>query len=251
MTDFCEILDWDTSFFGFRIARIRGDTLTEERVAHVDAWCRQNGVRCLYFLSRSDDADTTRAAEAGCFELVDIRMTFAYKVAEPPTAQGHPHTPGIVRASCRGDIPILRSIARGIYHDSRFYYDSHFPRHLCDALYETWIARSCEGYADVVLVAVLNDNPIGYVSCHLDDRRGSGRIGLVGVTSGAQGRGIGPALIFGAFEWFQKRGAEEIRVVTQGRNCAAQRLYQRCGFLTQAIQLWYHKWYSPFDVKDE
>jgi hypothetical protein len=31
--------------------------------------------------------------------------------------------------------------------------------------------------------------------------------------------------------------------VTQGRNLAAQRLYQRTGFLIRDLQLWYHKWY--------
>jgi len=32
-------------------------------------------------------------------------------------------------------------------------------------------------------------------------------------------------------------------VVTQGRNLAAQRLYQRNGFVTASLQLWYHRWF--------
>jgi hypothetical protein len=31
--------------------------------------------------------------------------------------------------------------------------------------------------------------------------------------------------------------------VTQGKNIAAQRLYQKNGFLIRDLQLWYHKWY--------
>jgi ribosomal protein S18 acetylase RimI-like enzyme len=33
-----------------------------------------------------------------------------------------------------------------------------------------------------------------------------------------------------------------VSVVTQGRNVAAQRLYQRAGFVTASTQLWYHRW---------
>ena len=39
------------------------------------------------------------------------------------------------------------------------------------------------------------------------------------------------------------QGAQAVTVVTQGRNRAAQRLYQQCGFLSRDLQLWYHKWY--------
>ena len=28
-----------------------------------------------------------------------------------------------------------------------------------------------------------------------------------------------------------------------GRNLAAQRLYQRSGFVTASLQLWYHRWF--------
>lgn len=248
----CEVLEWDTRFFGSRIARVRGDTLTQGQVRQIDAWCRQNGVRCLYFLSRSDDSGTTRVAEDSNFRLVDIRMTFGYKVSDSVgDAKSCANGAAIVRPSRLEDIAALQSIAREIYRDTRFYYDAHFPRPLCDSLYETWIKRSCEGYADVVLVAELDREPVGYVSCHLNGEPRTGRIGLVGVANRAQGRGVGRTLILGSLEWFLKQGVKEISVVTQGRNCAAQRLYQRCSFVTQAVQLWYHKWYARSGVADE
>jgi len=36
---------------------------------------------------------------------------------------------------------------------------------------------------------------------------------------------------------------DKVSVVTQGHNLAAQRLYQRCGFLTHSIKFYYHKWF--------
>jgi len=246
--DPCEVLEWDTRFFGFRIARVRGDTLTQDQAKNIDTWCRQHGVRCLYFLSRSDDAGTTRLAEASCFRLVDIRMTFEYKATSLRSAESYANGTIIVRPSRLEDIPRLQIIAREIYQDTRFYYDEHFSKHLCDSLYETWIKRSCEGYADVVFVAELNREAIGYVSCHLNNEPRTGRIGLVGVSSVAQGRGIGRTLLLRACEWFLGQRVQWITVVTQGRNCAAQRLYQQCGFLTRTVQLWYHKWYTPSGV---
>lgn len=241
----CEILRWDARFFGFRIARVRGDTLTRERVGEIDTWCRKNDIVCLYLLARSDDAETTRLAEAAGFQMVDIRVTLMRRTAgQVPATRNSEMGSVVLRASRPGDVPILQNLARELYRDTRFYYDANFPRHLCDALYETWITRSHRGYADVVLVAELNRKPVGYVSCHLERPPVPGRIGLVGVSSEAAGRGVGRALVLAAIDWFQKQGVREVSVVTQGRNCAAQRLYQRCGFLSHAVQIWYHKWYT-------
>jgi dTDP-4-amino-4,6-dideoxy-D-galactose acyltransferase len=243
--DPCKVLEWDTAFFGFRVARVRGDVLTEEMVRQIDAWCRQAGVRCLYFLARADDANTTRLAEDDDFRLVDIRMTYRFTGAVQGT-KGPANRGAVVRHACPEDIHSLQSIARESYYYTRFYFDANFPRRLCRLLYETWIKRSCEGYADAVLVAELDGVSVGYLSCHLGDEPHSGRIGLVGVSSQARGQGVGQALVFSALEWFLKREVQEVLVVTQGRNRAAQRLYQRCGFLTQTVQLWYHKWYTLF-----
>jgi dTDP-4-amino-4,6-dideoxy-D-galactose acyltransferase len=244
----CEILEWDTDFFGFRVARVHGDTLTQARVQQIDAWCRQTGVRCLYFLGRPDDVNTSRLAQDNDFQMVDIRMTFEHKNLDAAQAI-KPHAV-VVRPAHLGDVPPLKDIVRDSYHDTRFYFDDNFPRQLCASLYETWIQVSCEGYADVVLAAELDGKVAGYISCHLDEASRSGNIGLIGVANQAQGRGLGQTLVLSALEWFLAQGMQKVLVVTQGRNLAAQRLYQRCGFLTQSVQLWYHKWYTEITTLD-
>ncbi len=248
--DLCELLEWDTNFFGFRVARVRGEVLTPERVQQIEAWCRQAKVRCLYFLSRADDPNTTRLADDNGFQFIDVRMTFERKISTGIIDGEMTKSKIQVRLARPADICPLQNITRESYHDTRFYFDANFPRHLCDLLYETWLKLSCEGYADAVLVAERDGIPVGYISCHLDGEPPTGRIGLVGVSRQAQGQGIGQTLVFSALEWFLTQGAPDVIVVTQGRNIAAQRLYQRCGFLTQTVQLWYHKWYPPVEVID-
>jgi dTDP-4-amino-4,6-dideoxy-D-galactose acyltransferase len=232
----CHLLAWDTEFFGFRIARVDGETLTPERVVQIDSWCLQNQIRCLYFLAGADDPQTARLAEGAGWRLVDVRLTFEITQPQPQAAVS-------TRPVRPDDLPRLIKIARTAYRDTRFYFDSNFPPHLCDALYETWLVRSCEGDADAVLVLDVEGVPAGYLTCHLDRPAGAGRIGLVGVAAAAQGRGIGQALVRAGLAWFAGQAASRVTVVTQGRNVAAQRLYQRTGFLSAATQLWYHKWF--------
>lgn len=243
--DVCEILPWDTAFFGFRIARILESQLTASRAWQVDAWCRRNRVRCLYFLACSDDSGTTILAEDHGFRLVDIRVTLARETQNLPTASTACPGPELrVRAVRRGDLEALQSIAGESYQHSRFYYDTSFPRSLSKALYETWIRRSCEGYARIVHVVESGSAIAGFVTCHVDEQHDTGSIGLVGVSRRMRGEGIGKVLVLEALKWFASQDIGQVSVVTQGRNIAAQRLYQRLGFLTQTVELWYHKWYD-------
>lgn len=181
-------------------------------------------------------------AEQHGFGLVDVRVTLACALTEHHRATRESGQDNI-RPARDADIAALRAIARVSHRDSRFYFDSHFLEPDCNALYETWIENSCHGYADAVLVAEFGGRPAGYISCHLTDT-GVGQIGLLGVDERAQGHGVGGALVLAALTWFGEHHAGDVTVVTQGRNVRAQRLYQRCGFLTSSIQLWYHRWFD-------
>jgi len=239
----CRILDWDSDFFGCRIAQITVNRLNSENMERVMMWCRNHAIQCLYFLADTDDVETTRLAEDTGFHLVDIRVTLEKILDDIPIIRKEP-SHGVVRLCKPEDVPALRAIARTSYHDSRFYYDPNFPKHLCDSLYATWIEKSCEGYADAVLVAELEGQPVGYVSCHLLGQR-EGKIGLVGVSTHSRGKGLGERLMSRSLTWFLQQDVKHVMIVTQGRNCMAQRLYQQLGFLTKSVQLWYHRWFKP------
>jgi dTDP-4-amino-4,6-dideoxy-D-galactose acyltransferase len=182
-----------------------------------------------------------RLAEDNGFRLVDVRVTYDKHLRSAPLF-GDGDCQAIIRPYVQDDIPMLRAIARASYHLTRFYYDLHFPRHLCDALYETWIEKSCNGYANTVLVAEIQGQAAGYITWHLLGRS-TGQIGLIGVGSDWQGMGLGQELLHAALHWLAERGMTHAAVVTQGRNCQAQRLYGRCGFLVKSVQLWYHRWF--------
>jgi dTDP-4-amino-4,6-dideoxy-D-galactose acyltransferase len=244
-TEPCEVLPWDSEFWGFPIARVRGDILTPERVVAIDRWCQQRSIVCLYFLATFDDPTTVRCAEDGQFRLVDARVT--YHIASEAFASSA-HRQGMLRVAIRpaedADVEALRRIAGESFHDTRFYFDQRFPRAKCRELYERWVVESCRGFADQVLVADRGGAPVGYVTCHLPkgDESG-GRIGLINVASEARRLGIGWELRRHALDWFAGQGVPRVAAATQARNIAMQVLNQRSGFVTQTFQLLYHKWY--------
>ena len=235
--EFCHLLDWDSAFFGFRIARLRQSELTPPILSDVFHWCDREDVRCLYFLVSADSSKTIELAEAGGFRMADVRMTLALEL----TADVGSTTS--VRAFMESDLPCLRAIAAHSHRDSRFYNDPGFPEKRCDELYQTWIERSCHGYADRVLVAEHDLRAAGYVSCHLDSQ-GLGNIGLLAVADWSRGLGLGGQLIAGALLFFAQSGCRRVTVVTQGRNYPAQRLYHKSGFRSATVEFWYHRWFD-------
>jgi dTDP-4-amino-4,6-dideoxy-D-galactose acyltransferase len=234
----CIYRKWDSDFFGRRIASANVNRLTEQTVRDIRMWCEDQRIDCLYFLADSADPETIMLAENTGFRLVDIRMTLERKIDSLILPAS---TRGLIRRCREDDLSSLRHIARVSHLDSRFYYDKNFPKSCCDALYETWIDKSAHGLADVVLVAAVREEAVGYISCELP-HDGEPQIGLFAVAENARGSGLGTHLIMEALHWFKQKGAVRVRVVTQGRNIPGQRLYQRCGFVTCSMQLWYHFW---------
>jgi GNAT superfamily N-acetyltransferase len=241
----CEFLSWDSEFFGFPIGRICGDSLDDKLLKEADKWSNANKIRCLYCLLRPDNPAALQAAEKHSFNLVDIRVTFTRTFdVSLPTAYPRLVPNGQIRPVEPSDIPQLQVLARTAHSDTRFFNDPHFSYGMAEELYETWIALESQGRAQKVLVAISEKGaPIGYISCHVDSAKRVGRIELVGVAAESRGKGVGKSLVLAALDWLSQQGLVRSTVVTQGRNIMAQRLYQRCGFVTENLQLWYHKWY--------
>ncbi len=240
----CQFLEWDTLFFGCRIARLNGSRLTERSLNRVLKWCQKQEIDCLYFLADSDDPRTVWLAHAHDFQLVEVRITLErwLKDWDPVT---RPHdAPGVVIREARpDDIPALQAIARTSYLDSRFYFDPNFSEEKWSEYYATWVNNSCSGGADLAIVAVKDEETVGYITGLIDRHTNQGIYELTGVTDSARRGGIGQELFRSGLDWYVRHGVDYLWVATQGRNIATQRMIQRHGFLSKSCQLYFHKWF--------
>jgi dTDP-4-amino-4,6-dideoxy-D-galactose acyltransferase len=209
--------------------------MSKAAAADLVACSDSENIKCLYFLCECDDANTLSVAEDVGFRVVDVRMILDATVPDDSRI-----VYSDVRPSKPEDLPALRRIAGISHQTSRFYFDEQFPKGACDLLYETWIEKSCQGWADIVLVAAKQKGACGYITCHLEN--GTGRIGLFAVAPEVQNQGLGRLLLHASLCWFKERGCRTVQVTTQGRNVLAQRVYQAAGFRTAAVHLWLHRW---------
>ena len=227
-------LAWDSDFFGCRIARLEDTGLEPGDVAALERAVAAEGIDCVYLLA--DEAlPPDRALTAG-FRPMDERVTLELEpvpeIAPPGAA---------VRPAVAADGPALEDIAADAHRGTRFFADARFPRERCVELYRTWIRNSLRGSADAVRVVEDASGPAGYATAHLRPGR-LGEIGLVGVAARARGQGLGQALVGAVVHWLRAQGCARVRVVTQGQNAAALRLYTGAGFRVLRTETWYHRW---------
>jgi len=240
----CKYLPWDTDFFGYRIARILPTTLSQEQAEQIDAWCATNEIDCLYFMAKSNHAETVRNVEAKDYYHVDVRHVYEINLSKPYAEAHISNELTLDKATAEDTDSMLPMIDNAFVH-TRFYYDPHFTQEQANHLYQTWLIRSIEeDFANQVLVARKAGIPQGFITCDLNRDSKIGSIGLIGVAEFARGQNLGANLVLSSFAYFAKEGMENIQVVTQGRNIAANRLYQKCGFRTSEVYLWYHKWFN-------
>ncbi len=237
----CDFLEWDTDFFGVRIARIKEEHLTAGQISLVEDWAREESIDCIYFFCNAGDNESIFSAERMNCRLVDVRLEFDMKL---PASGATTEPISGIRSSRPEDVPTLMSIAATCYRSSRFHSDGRFPQETCDRLYARWIERSCMGYANQVLVADFNGAPAGYISCRLHPD-GLGSLVLMGVAEQARGHGLGSALMREGSRYLQENGCVEVNLpAAQGRNITALRLYEGLGYRIRSTKLCYHKWFS-------
>ncbi|MCY4018848.1 MAG: GNAT family N-acetyltransferase [Chloroflexi bacterium] len=235
-------LPWDTNHFGYRIGRANIHCLDEESYQLLKDSCKKVEIDCLYFLADASDQASILELQRHGFIFVDIRSTLELKVPGPPTPQSNGDA--IIRSSSVGDLETLAAIARDSFMSTRFYTDPFLNNEKASTMYQIWLTKSVTtDYADRVVVAEVNRKSVGFVTCHLDRVSSEGKIGLVALARSAQGKGLSQTMVLYALEWFLDQGMKSVSVITQGHNIAAQRLYQRCGFLTRSTELWFHKWF--------
>jgi ribosomal protein S18 acetylase RimI-like enzyme len=242
MGDPCELLEWDSQHFGFPVARLTPLAPVAEEFRAAVAWCRTEGVRCLYFLCDADAIESVRLAQVGGFDMIDVRITLLRRLDLDPVAPAA-GGPLVVREATAADLGAVRAMTPGLFQGSRFYKDGRFPRGRVDALYQRWAERDFRTPGRLLVVSERDGRVVGFSSASCEGA-GEGRWGLIAVEAGARGRGVGAALAAAVERGLRERGASHCVVATQGGNTASLRLFEKRGFRTVAVQLWFHRWFD-------
>ena len=236
----CDLLAWDSEFFGFPVARVRGSALDRDSAAAVDAWCTERGVRCVYLLLDADDEESAHAAGANGYRLVDVRLTLRHDLVDVPEAD--PEIP--IRQAEPGDLPALTALAARSHHDSRFYSDGGFSRERCDALYATWIADAVPDPDRWVGVREVDGTAVGYQVVRPPDEHRVAVMEMLAVDESHRRAGIGRNLLTAGLRWGRSVGAVAVETATQERNRTSFETHLALGFACTKREAWHHKWFG-------
>ena len=231
----CSLLEWDSDFFGYPIARLHKRHVDADLLTEAFDWCKTHTVRCLYYLSPAKHAPSLLAAQAAGMQFVDIRLTLRRKIV-PGQFWATKET---ISFATDADRAALVAFAPHLASVSRFSTDPRFGTQAAAQLYRIWLKKE----ADATLVAHTPNGIGGGVTCRIEPN-GTGAIDLLVVAPNNQKQGLGLSLCASALRWFSSQGCSRVYVVTQGHNIASQCMYQQAGFLTHSVEIWFHKWFD-------
>lgn len=229
-----EILKWDTAFFGFPVAKIDGNGLSEqdlrERLSAL-----KNKAKLVYYASPNKLEAKTLLREFNGL-LVDEKTTF-FKEAQTYTKIDANITEYKEEMNFKDLLSL--GIESGVY--SRFKIDANIGANKYEELYKTWVINSVNHkLADKVYVYILDNQIAGMITLGIKNNKTD--IGIVAVKANARGKGIGKALLTSADVFSNKHRLSAIQVVTQGINAPAMALYKSGGYNVGTIAYFYHFW---------
>ncbi len=234
-------LQWDSEFFGFKIASCHITNPLE--VSKTINFLKSLGVKLIYLNSK------TMLPEALIKDynaiLIDEKTTYVLnliKSNKPITPQIKLNTKAVIRPY-HPDMNIEQlinlAIQSGLY--SRFAIDKKISHSKFVELYTLWIKNSLnKKIAEEVLVLQTNERINGIIT--LGVKESYGDIGLVAVDKSCRGKGFGLKLLEAATCWFIQNQFTMCQVITQGKNIAACKLYEKYGFQKTKVDYLYHVW---------
>ena len=123
-------LDWDSNFFGFNVAKIKGSSINENQLKNVLEYCRLNEISLLQFKSNLYQKKNINLAEKYKFNFVDLRITYLKEISQ---IKGKIFK---IKLANEKDIPELKNICNNLFKYSRYYYDSNFDKTLINNFYK-------------------------------------------------------------------------------------------------------------------
>jgi len=230
------LLPWDTSFFGFKVARVLLEDAGRAEFEHIIQRIKEEHIRLTYFFVLSDTDNLNGMVNDAGGLLVDEKITFS-KI--PGFHTGISNIVVEYRGTGEESELVDLALQAGLY--SRFRLDDNFRNGEYERLYKSWLENSITGkIAFNVLIATVQDKIAGLLT--LGAKGDHAEIGLLSVDEKYRGKGIGKDLVYYADNIAFMKQYGKIKVATQMQNEGACILYGKCGFEIESKISIYHLW---------
>ena len=226
-----DYLDWDSSFFGLRIAKatVSSQKDFDELKDNINALKEKYDL--IYIFAKGD-----LVKQSSNVILVDRKVVYTTKISGPYSFDTH-----IIEYDKSFVSEDLRNLALGSGVYSRFKKDSNFPTNAYERLYTRWIEQSVNHQiATEVFCFMIEGSPKGLLTINRKDT--TCNIGLVATSPSCQGQGIGYMMLVHAKHFVYLKGYNNLNVVTQFDNKVACHLYEKAGFTVKSSTDIFHWW---------
>lgn len=172
-------LSWDSAIYNLKMGRIdflfsEGDYLTQLEVnrallTHLFNMTRNRGYYHISAKSDSRDLAGIHAFIGKGYLLMDTMMKYVYNMRFEVST---PECDLLIRSFEEKDLAEVLELTYLIFNDhfDRFHLDPSLSKEKSTELHIKWVENSCRGYADVVLLAEINERIIGFHTCRFSKK---------------------------------------------------------------------------------
>lgn len=231
-------LSWDSIFFEKNIAKINIDEKDFDHIHDTIKLIQSSDFDLVYVFSKKTiSLEAIELLNKNNIILFDKKITYSLNLDEIIPLSNN-ETVSIWDGKFNNEILEIL-FESGKY--SRFKLDERLNPYF-EKMYVIWLQKSVnKEIADVVFSIKVDNQIAGFVTLKKKDLQAN--IGLIGISSKYQNKGLGSKLINQVFTWCKENGITSCEVITQKDNTIACRFYEKNKFkqLNEQFIFHYHK----------
>jgi ribosomal protein S18 acetylase RimI-like enzyme len=200
-------------------------------------WFKSEEVKFVTIRIDSNNTELVKECRTVGLNPIEVLYTFKKDFRERGPI---PEPRVLVRSFRKEDVQQIENIAEYAFNNDRYNQDSNLSPEKCRMQKKMWVRNCCNGRALDVLVAEVNGEVAGFVTCSV--KNSIGTIELIAIAEKYRGRGIGVDLLYSAQKWFSDK-CEVLFVGTETINVPAVKMYLKAGFKIESALTTLHGWY--------
>ena len=233
-------LDWDSTFFGFKIGYI---DLTEKfhfSIEEIINDINKSDFKLIYIYSNISQEIKINSNDID-LNLVDTQLLLSMNIPDNIPATSYQIIDYKNKNDYKKIIGNLFNIAKDISVYSRFYNDKKISKSKVRDLYVEMVQNSInDSYGNGILFELLDNKIVGLFSISIKES-GAKEL-LIGTEKGLRGKGIGRNIFLKALNFCKDNGVKKITTIVSARNIDSANFHFKLGYNLYTIRNVYHIW---------